>query len=367
MEIYQVGGSLRDELMGNSAHDHDYVLIGCSEKEFLRRFPGAKRVGQRKSVYIVNGNEYTLSRAADIQADLQERDLTINAIARSSRGDLFTHPLSLMDLEHKLLRPIAIQNFFDDPLRVFRAARFKACLPEFGVHPTLVEVMRSVGKQGMLKTVAAERVGNEVIKACGCRQPGHFLKLLTETDTLTPWFEELTGADAVPAGPAPYHSSSLLDHNIQLMDKLAGSPLRVWMGLCHDLGKSGTDKLKWPRHHGHDLIGESLAARLGDRLRLPARFIKAGMAAARWHMVAGNYPRLKSGTKVKLLIHLHRNRLLTEMFELVWADRGLDYRKEVQFDCQSILSVHLPPEHRGRGHHSGQMLHELRCQVLKRR
>jgi tRNA nucleotidyltransferase (CCA-adding enzyme) len=365
VEIYQVGGSLRDDLMGKTAQDHDFVVIGSSEKEFVERFPAAKRVGQRKFVYIVDGHEYTLSNAPDIMTDLTGRDLTINAIARSSTGEISAHPLALSDLEQKVLRPVALHNFLDDPLRVYRAARFKACLPDFSVHATLVEAMKTVGKRGLLRSVAAERIGNEVLKVCGCRQPSCLLTLLSESGTLEPWLEEFVAADAVPAGPIPHHSGSLHEHVVCLVDKLAGSSLLVWMGFCHDLGKLQTDPQKWPRHHGHDRIGEKMAAALGHRLRLPLRFINAGMNAARWHMTAGRYSELRTGTKVKLLMQLHRSGLLKEMFELVFADKGVDYRADVERDFKRITAVHLPSEHHNQGRRSGQMMHALRCRMLE--
>jgi tRNA nucleotidyltransferase (CCA-adding enzyme) len=365
VKIYQVGGSLRDELMGRTAKDRDYVVIGSSEDEFIQKFPTAKRVGQCKFVYIVDGFEYTLSHASEIEKDLWSRDLTINAIARSSEGQLIAHPCALKDLKHKVLRPIALENFFDDPLRVYRAARFKACLPDFSLHDTLLKTMTELGRQGVLKSVAAERVGNEVLKGCSCPQPSHLLTLLTETGTLKPWLEEFVHMDSIPAGLISHHSESLLDHITCLGDKLAGSSLLVWMGFCHDLGKSRTDPQKWPHHYGHDLIGEKLAAQLGHRLRLPVKFVKAGAIAARWHMVAGRYSQLKTGTKVKLLSQLDRSGFLKEMFELVLADKGRDYRAEVDRDFRNISAVHLPVKHQGQGYRSGQIMHALRCQALE--
>jgi tRNA nucleotidyltransferase (CCA-adding enzyme) len=364
LNIYLVGGAVRDRLLGRPEQDKDFVVVGASEDEFLNHFPHAKKVGQRHPVYIVGRDEYVLSAASDIQADLLSRDLTINALAQDLGGRIFGHPQARSDLKQAVLRPISEQNFLNDPLRVFRAARLAACLPNFGIHPSLEQVMGSVGGKGGLEGVAAERVGNEVLKACACPQPGRFLTLLACTGTLAPWLDELLRAADIPAGPSAYHSGSLLDHLTEIMNRLAGSALGVWMGLCHDLGKTRTDPQQWPKHHGHDLAGEELALNLGNRLRLPSRYIRAGAVAARWHMVAGRYDQLRPGTKVDLLVMLHKCDLVQELFEVVRADKGRDQVARAQTDMRRILSVRLSGEYREIGPKAGEMLRHLRCRAL---
>ncbi len=367
MKIYLVGGAVRDALMGQPVRDRDYVVFGASEADFQDRFPGAKRVGRPRFVYIFHGEEYSLAETTDLQTDLSRRDLTINALARDESGVVYQHPGALADLQARVLRPVAEKNFFDDPLRVYRAARFAAMFPDFKVTAALSELMRKVADSGALSAVAAERVGQEVIRACAAAQPGRFLAVLAETGALSPWLAELASADTVPAGPAPYHDESLLSHLAAVMDRLTGDPLNVWMGLCHDLGKTATDRWQWPSHHRHDRIGETVAEALGRRLKLSNRFIRAGRAAARYHMVAGDYHRLRPGTRVCLLTLLHRQGLVGPLFELVFADRALDFRCGAAEDLRRILDVSLPAENRGKGRRSGLFLHQLRCRALARR
>jgi tRNA nucleotidyltransferase (CCA-adding enzyme) len=367
VKIYLVGGAVRDALMGRPVRDCDYVVLGASEADFLARFPGAKRLGHPRFVYIFHGDEYSLAEGMDLQTDLSRRDLTINALARDDSGVIYQHPGALADLNARVLRPVAEKNFFDDPLRVYRAARFAAMFPDFRVSAALTELMRAVAGSGALSGLAAERVGQEVLRACPASQPGRFLALLGNTGALSPWLAELESADTVPAGPAPYHDESLLAHVATVMNRLAGDPLQVWMGLCHDLGKTATDRRQWPSHHRHDRIGEPVADALGRRLKLSNRFIQAGRAAARYHMAAGDYDRLRPGTRVRLLTSLHRQGLAGPLFELVFADKSLDFRRQAAQDLQRMLAVSLPVEHRGDGRRSGMVLHQLRCRALARR
>jgi tRNA nucleotidyltransferase (CCA-adding enzyme) len=240
MKIYQVGGSIRDELLGKRASDRDFVVIGSDEEAFMERFPKAIRVGRRHCVYIVEGEEFTLSPEPDIESDLAQRDLTVNAMARDRQGRLYSLPGSSRDLEERILRPVSLQNFFDDPLRVLRAARLLCCLDGFSAAPSLMEAMRLASAEQRLAGLSAERVGNEFLKAFSCPHPGRFLTLLQKVGALGEWLPEMATAHAIPAGPVEWHRGSLFDHTCTVMERLAGSALSVWMGLCHDLGKSAT-------------------------------------------------------------------------------------------------------------------------------
>jgi len=374
MKLYLVGGAVRDSLLGRRIHDRDFVVIGATETEFLIKFPGAKKIGHRDPVFIHDGDEYTLSPAVDIHADLRERDLTINAIAENESGRLHALPQSLPDLEKKILSPVSEINFFKDPNRVFRAARLAARFPDFSLDPTLIRVMKRVKEKGLLFDIAAERVGNELIKACAGSQPGRYLDLLSRAGAVEPWLEEFSSARTIPAGPARAHPGShpdqapesLLDHTIDVMDRLSRNPVDVWMGLCHDIGKTRTDAQDLPRHHGHDKTGETIAADFGKRLRLPGKYIRAGAVAARWHMVAGQYDQLRPGTKTALLAELHRYGLVHHLFRLVLADKNRDFSTQAGSDLEKLLSIKLPEKYQGLGKASGRKLFQLRCQALAR-
>jgi len=364
LRIYLVGGAVRDDLLGRPVSDKDYVVIGGDHKRFLRRFPRARKVGRKAAVYYLHGDEYTISPAESIEQDLLARDLTINALARDEKGTLIAHPKALEHLEEKILYPVLRANFFADPARVFRAARFAACLPDFCMHPKLIALMREVVTQGGCRTLAAERVGNELLKALSCPVPSRFVRYCEQAGALGDWFRELEPAAKIPAGPFPYHDETVLEHLCQVMDRLAGDRFLVWMGLCHDLGKIVTPSSSWPAHHGHDRAGVTIVRDMGRRLRLPAQMIRAGMAAARWHMVMARYHSLRPGTRVDLLTEVGSEDLLAALCALVVADGGEDMKKQVLEDSRIIGNVHLPFSWQGLGVRSGERLRVLKAQAL---
>lgn len=362
MKIYRVGGSIRDEFLGKPVKDQDFIVLGVDEAAFFKAFPKAVRQGREKPVYRVGADEYTISDCVNIEEDLMERDLTINAMAMDEAGKLYSHPKALSDLKQKILRPVRKENFLKDPLRVFRAARFAANLPDFKVDFTLLEAMKEA--KPYLSKPAAERVGREVLAGLSSENPARFFRMLLETDSLDFWMLELKRASQVPAGPVPYHRGSLFDHLMEVVENLKGDPLLCWMGLCHDLGKLCTNEEEWPHHHGHDKAGEEPIRALSARLRMSKRFEEAGLAASRYHMTAGLYSKLRPGTRVDLLAALHRLKLVEAIFRLVVADNGEDFMNSVKKDLEKILDIHLPEDHGLEGIEAGKRLRELRCMAL---
>jgi len=364
MEIFLVGGAVRDKLLGKSKHDFDFVVIGAGESEFWQKFPQAIKVGKNKPLFYVGQNEYTLSPCASIEQDLEQRDLTINALAEDRQGRLFAHPLALADLKTKILRPVRAQNFWQDPVRVFRAARFWAELPDFSLHSELIEVCKQVvAKSEKWRLISPERVSKEFLKALAGPRPGNFLRFLNLIGGFGFWFAELAHADQIPAGPFPYHKSSVLGHTCRLMDQVGGDTLAVWMAFAHDLGKVKTPAEILPHHYGHEKRGVELVKTLASRIRLPKLYQKAGQIAARYHMQAGNYHRLRPGTKVKLLLKVEP--YLESFFKMIRADSNRDFLAQAQKDLDLIKSVSLPEKFRGLGSQSGQILFSLRAAILK--
>ena len=366
MRIYLVGGAVRDRLRGMEPVDFDYVAVGGDENALRRRVPGLTRVGQGIPVFVRGAAQYTLSEFTDINDDLASRDLTVNALAEDESGTVIAHPLALSDLQGKILRPVALANFLNDPLRAVRAARFAAAYPDFTVHEELLVAMRAVTAE-RLGGVAAERVGQEALKACAAPRPGNFLRVLRAGNALVPWLAEFDGADSIPAGPPQYHDASVLEHTARVMDGCAGDQMSVWMALCHDLGKTATSPELLPRHHGHEECGQELAETLALRLRLPNRLRVAGRLAARWHMAAGRYGELKPSTRVRLLLELDKAGIMKEFFRLVSADGGGDASAVAEKELALVKSVRLPEKHRDLGPKSAEILLLLRCEALKGR
>lgn len=362
MRILLVGGFVRNLLLGRPPGDKDFLVLEATEPEFQARFPSARKVGKAFPVFWLQGSEFAFPRAGSLNEDLAARDFTVNALALDSAGELFCHPQALEDLGCRVLRPCSPASLADDPLRVFRAARFLAQFPDFQAHADLLATMRNAAKDGLLAGLSAERVGRELLKALAGPAPSRFAALLAGTGCLEPWFTELASCRDVPAGPVPAHHTDVFSHTLEVVDRLAGDPLRAWMGLCHDLGKAATPQELWPSHHGHEQAGEALARVLGERLRLPEEYIRAGEKSALLHMTAARYGELRPGSRVDLLTRA--GGLLEPLLDLARADHGQDFRDQALADQRRILAVRLPETLRDLGPESGRRLRELRAQVL---
>ncbi|MCD7985350.1 MAG: HD domain-containing protein [Desulfovibrio sp.] len=215
-----------------------------------------------------------------------------------------------------------------------------------------------------LAAIPAERVGRELRKALAAPAPARFLETLAAGNALVPWFAELEAARDIPAGPARWHKNSVLGHTARIMNLTAGDPLAVWMALCHDLGKTGTDPALLPHHYGHEQRGIALAQGLAERLRLPALFSKAGALAAAEHMKAGMLPRLRPGTRRDLLWRVHQAGLSAPFWRLADADSNSRVGTEALRQLAALLAVRLPPDWWGKGELSARKLRELHCRAL---
>ena len=378
LECLAAGGAIRDMLLGRRPHDYDFVFRGGQE-ELIQSYPKARKTGKGdKCVFICNAQEYCPLFHDDPVADIARRDFTINALLLSDAGILHSHPNTLSDLKNGILRPIHARSLADEPVRLFRAARLYASFPGFTPHEECLSQMRGLSQES-LAAIAPERVGAEVQKACLAQRPGNFLALLASTNSFSSWFAELTEADTIPAGPAAYHSRTVLGHTIRVMDETATlareqgfiapndktRALAVWIALCHDLGKTLTPCEEWPHHYGHEGRGGSLAERLGHRLRLPAIFIKAGKLAALLHMKAGMYARLRPGTRVDLLVTLHKAGIVVPFFLMVTCDsQQPNILATAQRDLAILTRVRLPEHWQNKGPLSSARLREMRCVAI---
>ena len=364
MKCYLVGGAVRDLLLGRLPSELDYAFEGDSNA-FIQVNPEARKVGRDISVIILHGREYMPLSGDGPASDLLRRDLTVNALALDENGRLFAHPSALHDLRAGILRLAAPDALLCDPLRVFRLARFAARFPDFSVHDSALKAMREIGEKGLLKSLPAERVGRELMKALAAPKPSRFLDTLFAARCLHPWFQECAGMDNIPAGPSHFCRGTTLEHTGRVMDDLCGDPLAVWTALAHDLGKVSTSADMLPHHYGHEERGKNAAATLAERLALPALYMKAGMTTADLHMLGGSYPRLRTGTKRDLLVRIHSSGLDEPFWKLVNADSGKNIRETALRDLRVVLSVKLPEELRDKGKASGERLRLLQCEALQ--
>lgn len=197
MQIYKVGGAIRDALLGLPVTENDWLVVGATVKQMA--FLGYRQVGKSFPVFIhpKSGEEYALARKekktqkghtgfsfefdedVTLEEDLQRRDLTINAMVKSDRGKLFDLVGGKKDLKKKVLRHIS-PAFSEDPLRVLRVARFKAKLAHlsFTVAPETLTLMRKMVRSGELSTLTKERVWLELHKALVTQTPAAFFDTL---------------------------------------------------------------------------------------------------------------------------------------------------------------------------------------------
>jgi len=221
MEIYLVGGAVRDELLGLPVKDRDWVVVGATPEQMIAE--GYKQVGADFPVFLhpVSHEEYALARterkqghgyhgfvvhsAPDVtlEQDLLRRDLTINALARSETGALVDPFNGARDLKKQVLRHVS-PAFAEDPLRVLRTARFAARLAPLGfkVAPETNEIMAGMVNSGELDHLVAERVWKELGQTLCDPSPGTFFQVLDNCGALARMFPALCHPQRLERGLA---------------------------------------------------------------------------------------------------------------------------------------------------------------------
>jgi tRNA nucleotidyltransferase (CCA-adding enzyme) len=326
MQIYLVGGAVRDELLGLPARERDWVVVGARPEELLAQ--GFKPVGKDFPVFLhpQTGEEYALARTerktgpgyrgfetlfspdVTLEQDLERRDLTINAIAKDPDSGALVDPFGgQRDLRDRSLRHVS-PAFVEDPVRVLRVARFAARFaPQgFTVAPETVEVMREIAARGELDALVSERVWQETQRALELPAPARFFEVLRAADALPKIFPELHALFGVPQ-PERWHPE--IDsgvHTLMVLEqaaKLSEDPVVRFAALTHDLGKGTTPPDEWPRHIAHEQRGVALVEALCDRLRIPNSYRELGVLVSRYHLEAHRVEELRTGTLLDLLEH----------------------------------------------------------------
>ena len=321
MEIYIVGGAVRDELLGRTVADRDYVVVGATPQAMLEK--GFRPVGKDFPVFLhpATNEEYALARSerktgrgyhgfafhaapdVTLDDDLARRDLTINAMAKAPDGTLVDPFHGRRDLEAGILRHVG-PAFAEDPVRILRLARFAARLADFSVAPETIELMRGMVASGEVDHLVAERVWQELAKGLMEAAPSRMFEVLRQCGALTRLLPEVDALFGVPQR-ADYHPE--IDtgvHTLMVVDESArrGYSLPVrFAALTHDLGKATTPADLLPRHHGHEARSVRLATALCERLRVPNDCRDLALLAARYHGDVHRAAELRSSTLVTLL------------------------------------------------------------------
>ncbi len=321
MKVYVVGGAVRDELLGRSVADRDYVVVGATPDAMVAQ--GFRPVGRDFPVFLhpETNEEYALARterksgrgyhgftfhaAPDVtlEADLARRDLTINAMARAPDGTLIDPYGGEADLRAGVLRHVSAA-FAEDPLRVLRVARFAARLG-FAVAPETEALMRAIVAGGELALLTPERIWQELARALMEPRPSRFFSELRRAGALAALLPEIDAMFGVPQPIAHHPELDAGVHVLQAIDfsAAAGDPLPVrYAVLAHDLGKAATDPAQWPRHIAHEARSARLADALSHRLRVPGDCSELARLAARYHGVVQRALELRPATLLDLLL-----------------------------------------------------------------
>lgn len=356
--LYLVGGAVRDTLLGITPKDYDYCVTGLEKEDFIRIFPEAQLQGKSFPVFVIGNNEYALARKekktapghkgfemlADktitIEEDLKRRDITINSIAIDMLTQEIIDPFNgKKDLEKQIIKATS-DAFLEDPLRVYRTARFVAQLSGmnlksddisyvsshrcYTVEPHTIALMNKCKDE--LDELSAERVFAELEKALKTEKPSAFFNTLRFADVLTVHFKEVYDLIGVEQ-PLKYHpEGDVYNHTMNVIDKIAvatDDPCTVFSGLVHDFGKALTPKNEWPHHVGHEENGEIPLKNLCKRLKAPTKWYKVGLTACREHMRAGIFNEMTIKKKVDFLTRVHASRMnLYDMEILANADKN---------------------------------------------
>jgi tRNA nucleotidyltransferase (CCA-adding enzyme) len=323
MRIYEVGGAVRDALLGLPVTERDWVVVGGSPEELAAL--GFKRVGKDFPVFLhpTTGEEYALARTerktgpgytgftfdtsatVTIAEDLARRDLTINAIARTPEGEIVDPWSGRADLERRLLRHVS-PAFREDPLRVLRVARFAARFGSLGftVATETLDLMREIVTSGEIAALRPERIWKETMKALGTEQPDVYFRVLRDCGALQHVFPEVDALFGVPQ-PERWHPE--VDTGVHTLlalraaVQLSTAETVRFAVLTHDLGKATTPAPLLPHHYGHERRSEQLLEQLCARLPVPNRFRDLALHVARHHGVVHRADELKPTTMLRLI------------------------------------------------------------------
>jgi tRNA nucleotidyltransferase (CCA-adding enzyme) len=323
MEVYLVGGAVRDEQLGLPVKERDWCVVGATPDELLSK--GYRQVGKGFPVFLhpETNEEYALARTerktgagyhgfefqtspdVTLEADLSRRDLTINAMARDADGNLIDPFDGMADLEHRVLRHIS-DAFSEDPVRILRTAKFKARFAGLGFELAgeTLDLMAQMVSAGEADSLQADRVWQETEAALAGPNPHLYFQVLRDCGALAVVFPELDALFGVPQPPQWHpeidcglHALMVLEQAAKLSDDIA---IR-FAALVHDLGKATTAKENLPSHPGHERRSVKLVNKMSKRLPVPRACRELGVLVAEYHAHCHRAFELRPQTILKLL------------------------------------------------------------------
>ena len=318
MQVYLVGGAVRDRLLGRPVHERDWVVVGATPEDLERQ--GYVPVGKEFPVFLhpQTHEEYALARLerkvapgyrgfttqfspnVTLEDDLKRRDLTINAMAETPEGEIVDPYGGQGDIKARMLRHVS-ESFVEDPVRILRLARFAARYADLGfrVAEETTDLMTRMTDSGEVSALVAERVWQETERALAEPRPDVFFETLRSCGALRVIYPEIDVLYGVPQPPR-WHPE--IDTGVHVMLALryaasVGAPTSVrYAVLAHDLGKGVTPREIWPSHRGHEEKGVALVEGLSERLKVPNGYRELAVLTCRHHAAVHRAAELKPGT-----------------------------------------------------------------------
>lgn len=365
MQVFAVGGAIRDGLLGLPVKDRDYVVVGATPEQMVAQ--GFLPVGKDFPVFLHprTREEYALARTerktapgykgfvvhADpdvtLEQDLARRDFTVNAIAQTADGELVDPYHGQADLAARVFRHVSAA-FAEDPVRILRAARFMARFAEFTIAPETMSLMRQMVEAGEVDHLVPERVWQELARGLMEAHPSRMFATLRECGALARIMPEVDCLFGVPQPPQHHPEIDTGIHVMMVVDYAAsqgfGLPVR-FAALTHDLGKGATPPALWPRHHGHEARSVTLVKQLCVRLRVPNDCRDLAVLAARYHGDIHRARQLRAETVIRMFEAtdaFRRPQRFTELLQACVADaRGRSGYETVAYPAADYLQAAL--------------------------
>ncbi|CAA9891427.1 fused tRNA nucleotidyl transferase; 2'3'-cyclic phosphodiesterase and 2'nucleotidase and phosphatase [Candidatus Methylobacter favarea] len=326
MEIYLVGGAVRDKLLNYPVQEKDWVVIGETPESMVKQ--GFRPVGKDFPVFLHphSREEYALARTerksspgykgfivhtspdVSLEQDLIRRDLTINAIAMTPQGQIIDPFGGKNDLEKRIFRHVS-PAFSEDPVRILRVARFAARYAhlDFKLAEETRALMRQMASSGEIDHLVPERVWAELLKALSEKSPTAFFHTLKDCYALDKIFPEINRLFGVPQPEKHHPEIDTGVHTMLCLEQaalLSSSPEVRFATLVHDLGKGLTPKDQWPHHYGHEKSGLKVLENLCARLRVPNSFKSLARHVMQYHTHCHKAFELRASTLTDLLTAL---------------------------------------------------------------
>ena len=287
MQIYLVGGAVRDKYLNIPIKEKDWCVVGSSSNDLIEM--GFKAVGKDFPVFLhpetkeeyalariekkigpgYHGFSFLTSKEVSLQDDLKRRDLTINAMAIDNEGNLIDPHHGLNDLENKILRHVS-NSFREDPVRVLRVAKFSARFHKKGfiIHPETLKMMKSMSKQGEIQNLIGDRVWKETEEALSSGDPHIFFRALQDCDALRIIFPEFYELDSSSKSNSTKIQEKYTFEILEHSSNKTNNPAINFSILVFDILKS--------RHKSSNAMQKAhktLARELKNRLPIPSNFI----------------------------------------------------------------------------------------------